>query len=51
MILPPPAAADLKTRYGQALVWPDNLDVVDGLIACFGRSYKVAYACRGHISK
>jgi hypothetical protein len=28
--------------------WPANLDVVDGLIACFGRSYAEAYgiACR-----
>jgi len=40
------AAADFKARYGQTLVWPDNLDVVDGLIACYGKSYKLAYACR-----
>lgn len=28
--------------------WPTNLDVVDGLIACFGRPYREAYgvACR-----
>jgi len=28
--------------------WPQNLDVVDGLIACLGKPYKVAYgaACR-----
>jgi hypothetical protein len=28
--------------------WPPNLDVVDGLIRCFGKSYKVAYGptCR-----
>lgn len=28
--------------------WPQNLGVVDGLIACFGKTYRVAYgvACR-----
>lgn len=31
------------------LEWPPNLAVVDGLIACFGKPYKLAYAeaCRG----
>lgn len=28
------------------LSWPLNLDVVDGLIACFGRPYVEAYDCR-----
>ncbi len=27
-------------------VWPLNLDVVDGMISCFGWSYKKAYECR-----
>ncbi|HEV7228837.1 hypothetical protein [Brevundimonas sp.] len=27
-------------------VWPLNLDVVDGLIACFDKPYAEAYACR-----
>lgn len=27
------------------LVWPLNLDKVDGLIACFDRSYREAYSC------
>ena len=27
------AAADAKARYGQVVVWPINLDKVDGLIA------------------
>lgn len=27
-------------------VWPMNLDVVDGLIDCFGWSYQKAYGCR-----
>lgn len=41
------AAADYKARYGEAPTWPDNLDVVDGLIACFDRPYAEAYgACR-----
>ena len=26
--------------------WPPNLDVLDGLIACFGKPYDTAYACR-----
>ena len=26
-------------------VWPMNIDIVDGLIACFGWSYKKAYQC------
>lgn len=26
--------------------WPTNLNVVDGLIACFGRPYGEAYGCR-----
>lgn len=28
---------------GHAPVWPQNLDVVDGLIACFGKPYEEAY--------
>lgn len=28
------------------LAWPLNLDVVDGLIACFDKPYAVAYDCR-----
>jgi hypothetical protein len=27
-------------------VWPLNIDVVDGMISCFGWSYKKAYSCR-----
>jgi hypothetical protein len=27
-------------------VWPLNLDVVDGMISCFGWSYQRAYSCR-----
>jgi hypothetical protein len=29
-----------------ALKWPPNLNVVDGLIACFGRPYAKAYSCK-----
>lgn len=25
--------------------WPENLDVVDRLIACFGQGYRVGYSC------
>lgn len=31
---------------GQDAVWPPNLDVLDGMISCFGKPYSVAYACR-----
>lgn len=40
------AAADAKARYGDLVVWPINLDKVDGLIACFDKPYKDAYGCR-----
>ena len=40
------AAADMKARYGTDLKWPLNLDVLDGLIACFGQPYNKAYGCR-----
>jgi len=47
---PPPApgfdavAADFLQRTGRTLRWPPNLDVVEGLIACFDRPYREAYA-------
>lgn len=31
---------------GTEATWPPNLDVLDGLIACFGKPYDVAYGCR-----
>ncbi len=37
-------AADYQQRTGRTLKWPPNLDVVDGLIACFERTYREAYA-------
>jgi hypothetical protein len=42
------AAADFKTKYGVTITWPSNLDVVDGLINCFNKSYAEAYdsVCR-----
>ncbi len=42
------AAADFRTKYGVVLAWPSNLDVVDGLVACFDKPYSQAYdtACR-----
>ena len=43
------AVARFRERYPdlEPPRWPINLDVVDGLIACFGRPYDEAYACRG----
>ena len=44
--LPRPADFEPRDPQGRPLQvsWPMNLQVVDGLIACFGRSYKQAYA-------
>lgn len=36
-------AERFKRENGRTIVWPMNLDVVDGLIACFDKSYKDAY--------
>ncbi|MGV3624986.1 MAG: hypothetical protein ACO1OB_29470 [Archangium sp.] len=40
--MPPPAdfeamAAELKKKYGQTILWPPNLDVLDGLSHCFDK--------------
>jgi hypothetical protein len=38
-----------REKFGSEFRWPANLDVVDGLIACFGKPYREAYsgeACR-----
>ncbi len=37
------AAKVFKEKTGETLAWPENLDVVDGLIRCFSSSYRVAY--------
>jgi hypothetical protein len=48
----PQAFRDAANRYAASypdlppLKWPLNLDVVDGLIACFDRPYSEAYECR-----
>lgn len=34
------------TANGEQVVWPPNLDVLDGLISCFGQPYSAAYSCR-----
>lgn len=41
------AAARYAASYPDlpALTWPLNLNIVDGLIACFDRPYREAYAC------
>lgn len=41
-----PPDASLVGPDDKAAAWPPNLDVLDGLISCFGRPYSVAYACR-----
>lgn len=35
-----------QAKLGRRIAWPPNLEVVDGLIACFGRSYEEAYGSR-----
>lgn len=42
------AAASATAQHGLTVTWPPNLDVVDGLIACFDRPYAEAYSlsCR-----
>lgn len=48
----PEAFARAAARYAETypdhppLRWPLNLDIVDGLIACFDRPYREAYGCR-----
>ncbi len=39
-------AEEFRKKYPEAppLVWPNNLNVVDGLIACFDKPYKEAYS-------
>lgn len=41
-------AQSFKARFGYAPSWPPNLDVLDGLLACFDRPYIDAYSvhCR-----
>lgn len=41
-----PRDASLVVPDGKPAAWPPNLDVLDGLISCFGKPYSVAYACR-----
>lgn len=41
-----PRDPSLIVSGGKEAAWPPNLDVLDGLISCFGKPYSVAYACR-----
>jgi hypothetical protein len=45
-----PRPADFRPRDSEGnvieIAWPPNLNVVDGMIACFGRSYAEAYGGR-----
>jgi hypothetical protein len=39
--------ASFREKYGVQIKWPMNLEVLDGLIACFGKGYDEAYGdCR-----
>lgn len=41
------ATASFREKYGVQIKWPMNLEVLDGLIACFGKGYDEAYGdCR-----
>ena len=40
------ASQKFKLNYGHEPSWPVNLDVLDGLAACFDRPYVTAYDCR-----
>lgn len=41
-----PRDPSLISPDGEEAAWPPNLDVLDGLISCFGKPYSVAYTCR-----
>ncbi len=45
---PPPSdwkqqAATFKAKFGETMTWPLNLEILDGLIACFDKPYAEAY--------
>lgn len=40
------AAARARAQHNLDVRWPPNLDVVDGLIACFEQPYAEAYGCK-----
>ena len=45
---PPPTGRRYVDRDGAPVAappWPENLDVIDRLITCFGRPYREAYSC------
>jgi hypothetical protein len=42
----PEAYRNLRPPPAAAAKWPPNLNIVDGLIACFGKPYRIAYGCR-----
>ena len=44
----PQVVARFEEQFGRTPTWPNNLDVVDGLVTCFDRSYREAYGpqCR-----
>jgi hypothetical protein len=40
---PKPTGRPLMDPQGRSIRWPMNIDVVDALLACFGRAYNEAY--------
>ena len=51
--LPRPENFEPRDSSGRRLIiaWPMNLNVVDGLIRCFGQSYAAAYACAAPMAR
>ena len=43
----PKVREDIKKRNLGEGTWPPNLDVLDGLIGCFGKPYEEAYSSEG----
>jgi hypothetical protein len=39
------AAKQFRARTDTEMGWPPNLNVVDGLVRCFGQPYRQAYSC------
>lgn len=45
------AAARLQAKTGRSIFWPPNLDIVDGLVACFDQPYFKAYQSKKCMGK
>lgn len=42
--VPTPPSFNPKRSDGTTVTWPPNLNIVDGLVRCFGRPYGEAYS-------